>query len=91
MAYYIVVVFEVSLLLLHGSEDCLEGGHQVVEDDGPPLLALGLVEAASMYHSHLLQHGGFAALAGTCIQSQSEAPAKVGSSVGEGAHPAAAA
>ena len=64
--YQVVVVLEVGLLLLHGGEDGLEGGDQVVEDNGPPLLAFGLVKAAGVDDAHLLQHGGLAALSGTC-------------------------
>ena len=64
-SYQIVVVFKVGLLLLHGREDGLEGGDKVVEDNGPPLLAFGLVEAARINNPHLLQYGGLAALAGT--------------------------
>jgi len=66
LAYQVVVVLEVCFLLLHGSEDGLEGRHEIVKDDGAPLLALRFIEATRMYNSHLLQHRGFAALSSTC-------------------------
>lgn len=71
MAHQVIVVFELGLLLLHSSEDGLKGRDQVVEDDGSPLLAFCLVEAAGVYHSHLLQHRRFAALSGTYVRTQS--------------------
>lgn len=69
--YQIVVVLELGLLLLHGGEDGLEGRDQVVEDDGAPLLALQLVEAAGVDNSHLLEDGRLAALSSTCTRRQS--------------------
>jgi hypothetical protein len=66
VAYQVVVVLELGLLFLHSSENGLEGRDQIVEDDGPPLLALCLVEAAGVDDSHLLQHGRLATLSSTC-------------------------
>lgn len=63
--YQVVVVLKVGILLLHCSEDGLEGGDKVVEDNGPPLLALGLIKTASIYDAHLLQYCGLATLSGT--------------------------
>lgn len=66
MPYQVVVVLEIRLLLLHGGEDGLESRNQVVEDNGPPLLAFRFVETACIYDAHLLEHGRLAALTGTC-------------------------
>lgn len=35
-AYNVVLVLEICVILLHRLVDCLEGGHQVVEDGRPP-------------------------------------------------------
>ena len=65
-----LLVLKVCVVLLHGSVDGLEGRHQVVEDGGAPCLALLLSKTTSIDDAHLLQHGGFPTLAGTCVPSQ---------------------
>lgn len=55
--YNVVFILKVGVVLLHGLEDCLEGGNEVVEDGGAPGLALHALETASIDDSHLLEDG----------------------------------
>lgn len=64
--YDVVVVLKVDVILLHGRVDGLEGRDQVVEDSGPPCLALEALESACVDDAHLLEDGRLAALSGTC-------------------------
>lgn len=65
--YNVVFILKVGVVLLHGLENCLEGGNEVVEDGGAPCLALHALETASIDDSHLLEDGRLSALAGTCM------------------------
>ncbi len=64
--YNVVVVLKVDVVVLHGRVNGLEGRDQVVEDGGPPCLALEALEAARVDDAHLLEDSRLAALTGTC-------------------------
>lgn len=64
--YNVVFIFKIGVVFLHGLENCLEGGDEVVEDGGSPCFALEILEAAGIDDSHLLEDCGFAALTSTC-------------------------
>jgi hypothetical protein len=64
--YNVVVIFKVYVVFLHGGVDGLEGRDQVVEDGGPPCLALEALEAARVDDAHLLEDRRLATFTGTC-------------------------
>lgn len=64
-AHNVVFVLKVGVVFLHGLEDGLEGGDEVVENGGSPCLALKALEPAGIDDAHLLENRRLATLAGT--------------------------
>jgi hypothetical protein len=72
MTYHIFVLCKVHLLLLHSSENDLEGVQQVLKDGDFPLASLGQGEALCVYQAHLLEHCRLARLSSSYRETVSK-------------------